>query len=450
MNYTLLALAGYVALFVGYSFFSSRTETREDFLIAGRNQGFWPLVMSMNSSWINMGWMTFCLSLLLVDAASYAWLFIGEVVGISILIYLVPKIRAYAKEKDIVSFADFTHKSIGSFSGYSAASVNLILYIGWLTVELVASAHVLSSMFGLSYEMSLIALALTVCAYLALGGFKVLIKTDVIQFVFVILLAVLFYMYVPIQPVSMETVEKVFTTETPVNWVIFFAGLPAILLGSEVWQRIFSAKSDKTAKRMLAWTFPIHFLIYLPFLLLPFLVAPLFLPEQTEAIFSGVIKGYLPTYVAPFALIFLLAMITSTLDTAGFVAAQSLTNDGITRKYLEGHPRPRLLLRVGIFTVFAVAVGFGLFYQNVVDIMFFILDMWAVLSPLVVTILFGKKISDCACGSTIVFLTVFMLTCKVFGLLPEALTATAFLSGFVLPYIVDAIRNKVCSIKTAA
>lgn len=250
---------------------------------------------------------------------------------------------------------------VGSFYGKdvrTAASLLIVLsWIGVIAVQIVASGKVLSAVFGGSETMIMIACTAVFVLYTAQGGQKSVVRTDLMQFVIIILgLGLLFSR--GLEVVGSSAIANLsFPTSaemggTDVVSMLLVVG-SAYLVGPDMYSRLLSAKSPKAAKRS-AMT---SALIIMP---LAFLITslgifarnlyPTITPEQSIPM---LMTGLLTPEAMGLVAAALLAAFMSSADTSLMTATSIFTLD-IYRKIRPGDSEGNL---VTISRIAVLALG---------------------------------------------------------------------------------------------
>lgn len=428
-----------LVLFLGYR--ASRNETREDFLIGSRAFGVWPITMSLASTWATVGWVTFIIGLTIADPLGYWPTGIGISLGLIVMTILAPRLRDYAAEHNIHSLPDFVWHTQAPYTGYLMAIINFTVYMGWLLMELVATGGILSEMTDLSYELSIVVIIGVIGAYLLMGGFKALIGTDVVQFLFIaIFIGVLYFVIDFSQPnISLSEAFETTNLSSKSLFTGIFIIFPAIVYGSEVWQRIIACNSPKAARQSMFHTIWTQWVLYLPFIVLPLFVVG-YDGESAEGFWAYFIESQMPGFLQPLVFVVMLAMIMSTIDSICFIAGQTLINDGVAHFLSdEKQEKQRALLKFGIGFVMLLALFLAMFFKSYIDVLYFVMAIWVVMGPLFYPLVMEKPPSHMAIFVTMLLGVIVILGLYAAGIYEEKYGVTVFFASLVLPFILDLV-----------
>lgn len=113
------------------------------------------------------------------------------VLGAILMAIFAPKIFAFGKKFGIYSIVDFFEKRFGKRAQILALILQLILLIVWTSVQIAAIGYLVNVITGLSYFSSLfIAMGFTTL-YSTVGGLKIDIITDFLQFWVILIVFIL-------------------------------------------------------------------------------------------------------------------------------------------------------------------------------------------------------------------------------------------------------------------
>lgn len=442
-TYCFIALAVYCLAILGLSFAQSRSESTADFLIGNRETGFWSLLFSLNSTWMNAAWILFVLTLLATDIWAYIWIYVGNTIALLCLWALAGKIRKITGEIKACSIAEYAEKIFGSFSAKAIGIQTFLVYVVWLMLEINAGSLLISTLFDISYAYTVMGIGAFVFLYLYWGGFKILIATDRIQFFCALFFFVALLMVFK-QPDAGFSLSNIIAPTDSTNFngalVGFVSIFPAIFFGAEIWQRIMAADTVKTAGKLIPWLMITNITIYIPVFLLVFFMPGAQGLETGEALLQNAFS-LMPDLLLPFVIVAFFALLMSTVDSVSFLAGQALINDGaskIIKPLAKWHPENQL--RLGLLICITAACVAALFFTNILENVYFIMTLWMVLSPIVLPLIFNRKFSDWGVGLTISVGLLTIIGAQISGLYNDYVGLGVFFGGFILPFIIDFIK----------
>jgi len=170
----------YIILIIGLSFFISRSATKEDFLIGGRNRSAWTILFSKFAGAIGVS--------TLITYTGYAYKFgwglfamsIGSVIGYLLFAFwAAPKIKKLSIQGSFYTQGDLPAFVTGNkTTSILTNSITIIVQFFWILLSLVGGAKVISFFDLFSYEVALIITSIVVLIYVLFSGFKAVIITD--------------------------------------------------------------------------------------------------------------------------------------------------------------------------------------------------------------------------------------------------------------------------------
>ena len=174
----------YMMIMLGVGFYSKHMiSDNKDFMVAGRRLG--PILMAGTLAATEIGGGS---SLGVVQQGmdkygiSAAWYVIAMGFGFVILTFLAPKFRA-AKVKTV---PEYFRRRYGSACGIITAVIMAMPLVGLTAGQMIASAVILSTMMGISFNMAVTAICVIVTIYSVMGGLWSVTLTDFIQVFFIV------------------------------------------------------------------------------------------------------------------------------------------------------------------------------------------------------------------------------------------------------------------------
>lgn len=230
----------------------------------------------------------------------------------------------------------------------------------------------MSTLTGESFQLTASLLALAVFGYLFWGGYRALLFTDIVQGIILFVFTVLFSFY--LYSVSDGLTAISFESSVPLSdaygdyTILLLGGFFAIFGGPEIWQRVLTSSSERTATNglkgaawaMLAWG--VALIIAAAF------IKHLMPEANPDTAFMDFMATKLPEWLLGVMVVLLLAAIISTADTEVFAAAV------ITQKEINRYRQiPKLsvgLTKVILFVSLSIIVFIALKYNDILSIYF--------------------------------------------------------------------------------
>lgn len=391
VNYSLVGLYFLIVLAVGFRL--RNRETTEEFVIGGRKLGVWEIGFSILAvvgglEMVSQAALTYDVGL------ASMWFWIGLALGLFLLAAVAPKIKGLAAEHKFVTISDYFFLKFDYKTGLLIATVMFVAFFALLVGQLIAGASLLGPLLNIEYSTSVIVLAVVTLAYLVLGGFRAVTKTDMIQGVIMLFIFVLLLFSIDLKSyaVSNITLGGLGSFGTLSFLVI---GIFAIFAGADIWQRVFAAKDVATVRK----GFSLGAVFLILFGLATTMVGlaaknnfPDINPE--EALFFGFFN-LIPEQIFSLGIIVVIAAIMSAIDTQLFVLASSAAKDFIGRqkgRTSDEDIKPLITKLLPLITLVGVLVA--IFISDILLVFFGLLSLILCVSPSIVGSLFWKLKSN--------------------------------------------------------
>lgn len=359
--YIIVYFAAMFAIGIRYFF---KVKNADDYLIAGWNMGFWPIVGTIIS--------TFCGA-----AVFIGWVGMGYNVGISgfvkfgfvsilFSIIFVLVFGGVLRRQKLYTMADLFSERFGSKVGIFPSVLSAFIYsVPTLALQMVGMATIWTTVFGLETKLAILLSFVLILAFTILGGLPGTIITDALQSIIVIVGIVMLAVasirfaggFSSIAANSDPDLLKPFGAGGVSEVLIYALSVgPFYLLWQSTWQRVFASKTEKVAKGACTLGFVICGLIAV----LPFIIgiaARQYVPEgvTSDMIFSYVTRQLLPPYLGGIIYIGLLAALMTGADSFILQGSSNLTRD-LYQRLINPKADNKKLMFVSRITVVIIAV----------------------------------------------------------------------------------------------
>ncbi|MEK6967389.1 MAG: sodium:solute symporter family protein, partial [Nanoarchaeota archaeon] len=422
-------------------FYVGKNEKLDDFLVNRRKTKLLLLVTSLVSSTAGAGFVFGTASGAYQSGMSVGiTLTLAYVPGLIMVSYFAPKINKFGRKHNAHTISDFFAIRYSERVRIIVAIMTLIAFFMYLALQFVAIASFIKIITGIGFEIGLVASALATIAYVAVSGIKSDFYTDFAQFWLMIIF--LFILLIPIGFISLGGVDSL--KSLPPSYFDPFAfggieffigglilGIPILLVSMDMWQKIYAAESEKTAKRV----FQLGALILIPFIILPTILgmmAAITLPnsDPNSIIFILIIK-FLPTGLLGLGLAGILAVVMSTIDSMLMVGTATLTKDFYKTFINKTADENKTLKMARIFTVLFGLLGLltAFLYPDILQLGLVGTFILVVLLPPLIGAFFWKR-----ANSTAAFWSILVGFITLLILLPS-MPKTAFIPSILLGII---------------
>lgn len=335
MSIDVIIVLTYLALMILCGFISMKraSGSTSQYLVAGRSLPFWVFFPCMAAVILGGGSTFGSASKAYQYGLSGAWptlMFGLGVVAIGLLLARkLTRLRVY-------TLSEMLERRYGHGTGYVSAIISTFYTVMIAVVQIVALGTVLKALLGWDMDTAIVVGGLITMAYTLLGGMIAITVTDVIQFV-LMTIGILILIPTGIDKVGgwsqvVAQVPPEFLTMTNVSadrmlsyFLLLFLG---IMIGQEIWQRMFTARTEEIAQKgaLAAGAFSIFWGLSMGICgILAYILVP-GLSNSSEAL-PQLVMEVLPVGLSGIVLAALISALMSTVDSCVLGAATLVTND---------------------------------------------------------------------------------------------------------------------------
>ncbi len=472
-TFAIAFLAGMVVIglsqFAGLRAVEDGGERAFDFWIGeGKTPGWWT-ACSLAAGWLLVGWMTWQMYLWYAYGAGAIWIFTLPWLICTIALLFVPKLF---RKFPGVSIPEILRFRFDRTTQALLGPVQSFAYLTWLAAEIYVLSAVLSQPLEVGIVTMAVIVSITFGTYVTLGGFRSVLRTDLIQFVCAVIMLVALSVYGIMEAASIsggfEQIVSQINETPPVyadhfwdwdspGYSYMFAAMiiytPGFITLQGAWQRVMATSTEREAYKSMIWNVTINVIIVLG---LPTLIAVatlvVFPPVGGEIpaevgsygyfIFSSMITELFSNPIVAGALIVaLMGMSLSSVDTYVNVCAMNLTKDVLEPLVFErfdvsGHARLNAgrLVTAGFI---GVSLLWAFYFPGLFDMYFLSSALISATSAVAIGAVFSKKPTTLSAYLAIIFGTlgifVFFALGKyeMLGWLPAWLTNSGLAYGVI-------------------
>ena len=457
MNQT--SLIATIGVYFVISFLIGLTRTRnitmERFVVTKNVNGFFPLLFTLLSIIVGGG-MFFA-----VGQIGYEAGITGYIVGFSYLLgflimgLLVPVVRRLGKGKNYLSLIDLIEDRFGEAPKrkfgipHLFGIINFIIFFFMLAAQFIALGAFLQYFFDIKLYQAIMFVAVgiavfNVIIYSVVGGYPKDIATDVFQF-FLVLCGTALILFVFLDVTVWEKI-----TTLPDNYfsgigygplftigAIAFLG-PTFLVRMDLWQRVFSAKTEGVARSAFIVAAPITLFFYLLFTTCGMYAKALGVPDSSLATME-VIPMLFSDFRYTIVIVAFFAAVLSSADTFLNIAGVSFVKvvkkkqwqQFIESDYSTDKGRPLLMFaRLSALIIGLVSVAIAFLFPNIVNLFTGVFALLLVSTPAILNALFSEKPNEKAAFHSMLW--GFLVSTVIYKFMPK----TAFVPGFIVALIV--------------
>ncbi len=372
--FSLIGLLLYFALLLFAVTKEKKNENVLDYFFGGRSMPFLPLSITFIASWWGAGSALSTADLAYEDGLGAFWYYgVPVLLSTFLMILSAGGIRrvGYLTQGRMMQarYCNATAKLLSVlvlfFMIFSAAS------------QMVGVGTFFGSYLGFSYETAVLLGTLIVLIYSMFGGFRGVVLTDIIQFVLLLISAVIVFIVGFTNAGGFDGIRHAMNAAGKPEFMSITAGASkysmyvitfgcAWMIQANVWQRISAARSDRDARKMAVTSFFAYIPLYL-MVVLTGMAGFVLYPQLPQ---GGVVTALVTDFLSPFwgALVFIgiSAAIMSTMDSLLNTASMTLMLDLIPSHQDEQKQLSRS--RITTLAVTAAALLISLKIRSILQI----------------------------------------------------------------------------------
>lgn len=349
-----------------------RSDTLDDYLVAGRNIPLWMYVPVMSAvilggaSTVGGGGLGYRYGV------SGAWLVISLGIGTIALGLLISTNLANLKA---YSLGEVLERRFDEYSGTIGAVIAGVYALTIAITQTIAIGKVLSVLFGYGQTTMILVAGAVVIGYTALGGMLTVTVTDFVQWCIMTVGIFLFALPLGLRATGgvsglMAELDPSYFDIAAIGWgtigSYFLLYTLGIMIGQDIWQRVFTAEDAEIARKgnIAAGVYAIVYGIATAFLgAIALVVVPNL--QDPELALPRLILQTVPVGISGLILAGFVSAMMSTADSALLASSTLLTND-IYKRFVNADASDKTYSRVsrvlifvlgGVMVYAAIAIG---------------------------------------------------------------------------------------------
>jgi len=383
--YMLVALYAIAMLAVVF-FFTSKDESREDFLVSGRKLTVWRGAASMAVSWVWAPAIFFCALMAFTKGLpGLFWFTVPNI--LCFFIFSVIAVRIRRQNTSAMSMPDYIRERFNNHQpSHISSMVCVILYdISALMLNTVVGSFLLSLLAGIPVPIGMVIMLGVAVLYSAWRGLPASVATDVIQYSTIIIIAFIITPWVISSAGGLETVGKGMAGVSGkfgdlFNYEVFYSfGIVTtfVLILGPLSDQMFYQRAMACPTENIVKTFVIGGLLFalvpLTLGLLGFVAAVSPVSETVQAegfptILANVaaVRHYLPEWAVIGFIVMAVCALSSTLDSA-LCAIGSIWGQDIYARYINpnaDHATSMRTNRMAVVVIGVVAMVVAILMRN--------------------------------------------------------------------------------------
>ncbi|MFI3269622.1 MAG: sodium:solute symporter family protein [Rikenellaceae bacterium] len=347
--------------YIGYRTRSS--SSGEDYFLASRSLPAWLLSITFIASWWGGG-----SAIDLVDQAHQLGISTFWIYGVPVLIAtgLMYLFAEGIRRVGTLSQSELMEQRYDVRSGFMLTLFIVIFMTIGAAVQVIVVGQFFQSFFDISYETGALLGTLLVVIYSLFGGFRGVVLTDLLQFLFFLFSALYLFCVAydgsggyTLTLLRAESVGRVgfgdfmHNFSDNIAYVVTFGA--SWMVQANVWQRISAARSPRDARRMMAISFVVFIPLYLMVTLTGMMSLSMFDSVPEGGVVSAILLGLRSPILGGVIFVGLCSAIMSTMDSMFNTGALSLTID-LYKRHLRPNESPQSYVQIGRLSTLLLAM----------------------------------------------------------------------------------------------
>lgn len=380
----LLLLGLYIAALISIGFRSSREQRSvTDFWLAGREIGAANIGLSAAASWLTASALLLATGLFLFIGVGSVWIWVfPNVAGLLIIAIIAKRVKNIPAMTQPELLEIRYHPHVRAPVAFAIA-ITMVLFA---VTDFIGFKLVLATFFGVSPLYAVLIMAVAVSIYVSLGGFRAVVWTDAVQFVFLAGVAVAVALLATRASLEGGTTLAEASASLGSDWwnlfilggisgalVLQLALLPGWVAEQDPWQKIWAARDERSARSGLVLGSALLAIVYLACLVTAVALRSIYpVPAgeiEAEMLYLAFIQESLPGgLVALFAIGFAAASM-SCADTFATSGASCISRD-IVQRHLRPEASMKEMLvinRVLVIVMIAISAAIAMRVDSIVE-----------------------------------------------------------------------------------
>lgn len=396
--FSLIGLLLYFALLLAAVTKEKKNHSVLDYFFAGQSLPYWALSITFIASWWGAGSALSTADLAYQDGLGAFWYY-----GVPVLLstFLMMLCAGAIRRVGYLTQGRMMEARYSKGTAKFLSLLVLFFMVFNAASQMVGVGDFFGSYLGMSYEAAVLLGTVIVLIYSMFGGFRGVVLTDIIQFVLLLISALVVFVVGFRNAGGMTGIREAVYTAGQSDFLSMSAGASkysmyvitfgcAWMIQANVWQRISAARSDRDARKMTVTSFFAYIPLYLMVVMTGMAGFVLYPELPAGGVVTALVMDYLHPLLGAVVFIGISAAIMSTMDSLLNTASMTLTLD-----LLPGHSDEEKQLarsRMTTLGVTAVALLISLKIRSILEISWIASDIitTGVFVPLVLGFLWRR------------------------------------------------------------
>jgi Na+/proline symporter len=304
-------------LYIGWR--AGQKESSEGFLIANRQLSAWESAATICASKIGAGLFLTYIAFVYLFGLSAIWSFLGTTAGYILYYFFAGRLKKLADENHYYTLSDYFFQQYGRLSGWASAFTLLIIYVLGFAAQLVGGGKILAALTGSSYWISLTIMTVVILTYTTIGGFKAVVKTDVLQYVAIVVLSIVLTVFLIFNVGRFQFNDLSLVPRT--SLALFLGAIIIPFASADLWQRVYATKGQSQMKRSLLYAMVMYLAFGFLLTWMGYIIKGVIVTNNPDIALILGFQKLLPAGLMGFSVVIFYAAIMSTADTNLFISA---------------------------------------------------------------------------------------------------------------------------------
>ncbi len=362
--------------YIGYR--NRRSRNSEDYFLASRSLPAWLLAITFIASWWGGGSAIDLVDVAHRDGLSSFWVYGVPVLIATSLMWLFAK---GIRKISTISQPEIMEQRYGARSALMLTIFIIIFMTIGAAIQVIVIGNFFQSFLGMSYEMGALVGTLMVVFYSMFGGFRGVVLTDFLQFIFFLFSSIFIFVLAYNGSGGFSNLYSTVASEGKGEYVSLLSGVgdnlayiitfgTSWMIQANIWQRISAAKSPSCARKMMVISFWIFIPLYLMVTFTGMFSSLIFDTVPEGGVVSALLLKLDNPIISGIIFVGLCSAIMSTMDSMFNTGSLSLTID-IYKRYIapnKGASRYVLVGRLSTLLIAAASLLIALEIKSVLTI----------------------------------------------------------------------------------
>jgi SSS family solute:Na+ symporter len=445
----LYTLIGYLTVILVLAFFiTGKMESEEDFLVGGRSFSLWLTTFCLFATWFGAGTL-----ITATDEVAKHGLRVTALEPYGAGVCLLLGGYFFAKplwNMNLMTYSDFFRIKFGDKVEKLSVILNIPVYVGWIAVQIVSLANILSVFFPLPVWTFILIISLFACILTVSGGMWSVSITDSFQ-LFIIIIG-LIYLILKVAGLNggllnllsgisddklvVVPTEKI--SETAKWFGVFCISALGNITGQDLGQRMFSAKSARTAQ-LGCYFAGFGYIIIGTIPVFLGLTASKTIGEFEGSVIPNLIKTYLDPVSGAILTLTIISAVVSTVTSALLAPSSMLAHNYLKQHFKNVSTLTLCKISVVIITIISVITAFS--GENVYGLLesSYAIGFVAFFVPITIG-LYSKKLDEVTCLITILLCSL-IWSPEFFGMENLSYSLIAVVAGYPIYFLIYKLRQ---------